>query len=431
MIKKCQTALYILSSSSLHRCFTTRTVFKMATSSGTVSPKPTVNLLDLAATALSSSVTASRCIREISDLKAANAESDVMNIQLKDDGSYVTNADFTAQGIIVQALRQVSGQIRIVGEESPEEMARHIHNNVFLSEERINQLAQEEMRIRYLGQRSSGGSNNDSLTPAASSTKLPLAQTSAMSTEATETVAVPKELLTADIAETTSLPEHVVDLDRVSVFVDPLDGTKSYAHGNYDAVTVLVAIILDNYPYFGVICKPFGIKGQTSILDTGCVAVYGGKLLGGVYIGGGAQCGRPSWQIASADLNSLPRAVISSSRSKGVVENFVRHLASKGIVHPDPFLISGAGEKSLRLILGSENEALWFFPKDGTSRWDVAASDALLRAIGGKLTDKYGQELDYSTSRLDASNVDGIIASNDADLHAECIRLFLEGNWSD
>jgi 3'-phosphoadenosine 5'-phosphosulfate (PAPS) 3'-phosphatase len=363
----------------------------------------------------------------MSDLKETTSDHSIMNVHLKDDGSYVTNADFTAQGIIVQALRQVSGQIRIVGEESPEEMARHIHNNVFLSEERLNLLAQEEMRMRYWGQRRS----------TSSAASLPLAETapdsssSSLSSSSLPTTEAVSDRIPIEELEDANLPEHVVDLDRVSVFVDPLDGTKSYAHGNYDAVTVLVAIILDNYPYFGVICKPFGIKGQTSILDTGCVAVYGGKLLDGVFIGGGAQCGRPSWQTASQDLSSLPRAVISSSRSKGVVENFVHHLAAKGIVHPEPFLISGAGEKSLRLILGSENEALWFFPKDGTSRWDVAASDALLRAVGGKLTDKYGQELDYSTSRLDAANVDGIIASNDADLHAECIRLFLEGNWSD
>jgi hypothetical protein len=47
------------------------------------------------------------------------------------------------------------------------------------------------------------------------------------------------------------------------------------------------------------------------------------------------------------------------------------------------------------------------------------------------LTDKNGHELDYSKSRHEAENINGIIACNDANLHSECIRLFLEGNWKD
>jgi 3'-phosphoadenosine 5'-phosphosulfate (PAPS) 3'-phosphatase len=113
------------------------------------------------------------------------------------------------------------------------------------------------------------------------------------------------------------------------------------------------------------------------------------------------------------------------------VKDFVDELASSKVIHPEPLHVAGAGEKSLRLVLGTANEALWFFPKAGTSRWDVAASDALLRQFGGKLTDKYGNELDYSTSREDAENSDGIIACNDAALHAECIKVFQGRSWED
>lgn len=94
-------------------------------------------------------------------------------------------------------------------------------------------------------------------------------------------------------------------------------------------------------------------------------------------------------------------------------------------------LISGAGEKSLRLILQKNNEALWFFPKAGTSLWDVAAPDALLRSLGGRMTDKYGREMDYSKTKEEAENVDGVVACIDAKLHAECVRLFQEGDWSE
>ena len=112
------------------------------------------------------------------------------------------------------------------------------------------------------------------------------------------------------------------------------------------------------------------------------------------------------------------------------MEEFVNHLGEKGMIHPTPMHIAGAGEKSLRVLLRSENEGLWFFPKPGTSLWDVAASDALLRATGGRLTDKNGRDMDYSKNRLDAENLDGVVACFDHSLHAECIKLFLDGTWT-
>jgi 3'-phosphoadenosine 5'-phosphosulfate (PAPS) 3'-phosphatase len=189
-------------------------------------------------------------------------------------------------------------------------------------------------------------------------------------------------------------------------------------------VSILIAIILDRRPCFGVIsCKPFGHPGQISILDTGCVAFYVGTLLGAVYTAGGSIC------TLQQKEGVLPRAVISSSRSMmGVVQEFVSLLGEKGMIDPVPMLVTGAGEKSRRIILRAESEGLWFFPKEGTSLWDVAASDALLRSIGGKLTDKFGHDMDYyDKSSTEADNKDVVIACYDDKLHAECIRLFHEG----
>mmetsp|Transcript_26122 Transcript_26122/g.54977 ORF Transcript_26122/g.54977 Transcript_26122/m.54977 type:complete len:273 (-) Transcript_26122:135-953(-) len=238
----------------------------------------------------------------------------------------------------------------------------------------------------------------------------------------------PQEL-DSDI-EIDKMQEYEIDTNRVTVWIDPLDATNSYANGDYDPVSILVAIVVDQTPCFGVICKPFGYPGQPSVLDTGCMVVYGGTLLGAAYIAGSGRIqNKSSKQKHDLDLvRELPRAVISKSRSKGI-QDFVHYLAEKGIVHPEPLLVSGAGEKSLRIITRFENEGLWFFPSRGTSLWDVAASDALLRAIGGKLTDKLGNAMDYSKSRKEAENVKGVVACYDQDLHAECIRLFLEGSW--
>ena len=149
----------------------------------------------------------------------------------------------------------------------------------------------------------------------------------------------------------------VVDCNRVAIIVDPLDGTKSYTKGETDAVSILICITLDHEPYFGVVGKPFGYTGLTNILESTCACIYGGPLLQHVYCAGQAQ------PLPKPTLVAQPRAVISKSRSAGVVHDFCVHLGKTGLLHPEPLLVSGAGEKSLRLILPRNGEGS--FPRAG------------------------------------------------------------------
>jgi 3'-phosphoadenosine 5'-phosphosulfate (PAPS) 3'-phosphatase len=358
-------SVYLLYSASAARAMTT------------VSPAQ-VNLLELASAAVACTVQASNSIRTLIENK---------NTRVKKDGTFVTDADGLAQGVICKAIQGVSRDIKIIGEESPEEMARHFIEDDL--DENILQRTRQEIQLRYAKQ---------------TTDRLPLGS-------------MEYDELTGD-----QLTDYMVDASRITVIVDPLDGTNSYAKGEYDCVSILIGIILDDKPYFGVVGKPFGYTGLPCILGTECVTIYGGPMIHGVYIAGGQAV------VKQQISDTLPCAVISSSRSKGVVRDFCVYLGEQGLVSPDPMLISGAGEKSLRLILQRENEALWFFPKPGTSLWDVAAPDALLRALGGKMSDKYGNEMDYS--QKETENVNGVVACIDAKLHAECIRLFNEGDWS-
>lgn len=365
-----------------------------------------VNLLDLSAACIASAVVAAD---QITALASANTDEDEnkKNARLKIDGSFVTDADMAAQQIIVDALHKVSSGIRIVGEENEEEMRKRAITGHEEKLEGISKLALEEILIRY---------DREQKTIEVDDSDLPLSQPRKPDEESTST----------DSIRVIEMEDFIVDTNRVSIFIDPLDATNSYAKGDHDPVSILVAIILDQTPCFGVIGKPFGYPDQTLVLDTGSMVVYGGTLLGGAYIAGGDAIQR---QKDNPDV--LPRAVISQSRSKGIVQDFVSQLGETGIIHPEPLLVSGAGEKSLRIITGFQNEGLWFFPKGGTSLWDVAASDALLRATGGRLTDKFGNDMDYSKSRTEAENKDGVIACYDESLHAECIRLFRDGSWEE
>jgi 3'-phosphoadenosine 5'-phosphosulfate (PAPS) 3'-phosphatase len=415
------------------------------------------------------------------------------NVRLKNDGSFVTNADLASQQIIVDALNNISTDIRIVGEESEEEMKLYAITGHELRSQQMYQLCRQEIQMRF----TSHQQHPHQYPLDQHQQSLPLAQihhhgtkngkrhldVGVLSHQVNWNSIRGSTMTDSSAKEQQQQQEYQVDPHRVSVFIDPLDGTKAYAKGDYQPVSILIAIILDRTPCFGVICKPFGYPGQTSVLDTNCVVIYGGTLVGGAYTAGGSSChlhqpsslspsssypssypwsttfptthtsnGNPfhdhaldsssptittTSSISSSSCNTppstqhLPRAVISSGRSKGIVQDFVTHLGNKGMIDPTPLLVTGAGEKSLRIILRSQNEGLWFFPKPGTSLWDVAASDALLRATGGRLTDKNGNDLDYTKSRTDAENHNGIVACFDQQLHAECIRLFLEQSWQE
>ena len=331
-----------------------------------------------------------------------------MNTRKKKDGTLVTDADGAAQQIIVDSLRAISKDICIVGEESKEDERGDASDNLIRNEngqynhkldctyEEILNTARKEIQLR----RNFMEENNKEK-------KIESAQ------------------------------HEKVECARVSVYIDPLDGTKNFAKGKYDAVTTLVAIVVDNTPVFGVICKPFGKKGEPSLNNSRCFAGYGGILLNGAFVAGGGHCTifqspQPTTKDSTSESpleqvtkRSLPRAVISRSRAGGLVGECLNACHNIGILDKDPVFVDGAGEKSLRLINGTLNETLWFFPHPGTSLWDVAALDAILLSVGGKLTDKNGQRLDYTKKcRLNASNLNGIIASNDANVYDECMRIY-------
>jgi 3'-phosphoadenosine 5'-phosphosulfate (PAPS) 3'-phosphatase len=382
-----------------------------------------INLLDLAAAAVGCTVAASTAIRQIAGLNGSDSaapaakrrrKQDTKNTRQKDDGSVVTDADYIAQGIIVQALHQVSDAIDILGEESVDEMQQHLtglDRGMFLSPAILSR-ARAEVRRRRLD---------------ASNDPWPLSACDA-ATAATEFTSSSRP----DDAPTSN--DDDIDVARVRVIVDPLDGTKSYSVGDYDSVSILICICVDGKPVFGVIGKPFGYSRApdllTPMLDSTCCTLYGGTLLDGVYVAGGPRIPHPLKQPKDNTTRPLPRAVISSSRSKGVVRDFCEHVSAQGLIHPEPLLVSGAGEKSVRLLLPVENEGLWFFPVGGTSRWDIAAPDALIRVLGGKLTNKYGQLFDYSLSGS-SENSDGVVVAIDPVLHDRVIEIFndADSDW--
>jgi 3'-phosphoadenosine 5'-phosphosulfate (PAPS) 3'-phosphatase len=426
-----------------------------------------ISLVNLSSITLASTIIASKIIQNHSQfLSTSSHQQTKPKSRLKDDGSIVTDADGESQRLITSYIKSVSPLIRIVGEESNDEIKisqQEYHKNTWWGISPMSKRKLMNKEKKYEG----------FICDYVKREVMWRFKKVKMENEQNEF----GDNLKADH------DELYVDPSRVSVYVDPLDGTSSYAKGDYEAVTILAGVMLDNVPIFGVIVKPFGHEGYDidyhKVLSSSttsspsrnnsklgfqypCSAIYGGTLVGGAFVVSGDELSRsrlhrnPS-EMSSTSKNSLSipkkeseslsttscihnatnqqysqcKAIISKSKGGGVVQQCIDSLSSKGLLHPEPLYITGAGYKTMRLLLGTYNETMWFFPKPGTSLWDVAAADALLRVMGGRISDKFGRDLDYSKKWTEADNLDGIIACSDTKLHEKCMQLYHDECWDD
>lgn len=137
-------------------------------------------------------------------------------------------------------------------------------------------------------------------------------------------------------------------------------------------VTILVGIAYNGSPIAGVIHQPFLKLGEK----------FGRTLWGIPRIGyGGFTLAAPS----------KDKKVITTTRS----HSNARVEAVLESMKPDDIIrVGGAGNKAILLMEGKCNA--YVFASAGCQKWDTCAPEAVLAAIGGKLTDMAGQPYSYS-----------------------------------
>jgi len=179
-----------------------------------------------------------------------------------------------------------------------------------------------------------------------------------------------------------------VPLSDIVVWIDPLDGTREYTLGEVEAVTVLLGVSVRGRAVGGVVHVPFSQPPQT----------WWGMVGLGAFL----------W-ADSAAIPAVPanRTIIATSRSH-LTPSLQQQLAQ---LAPDKVIyVGGAGHKSLLVIKGIAD--VYFFPQQGTKRWDTCAVDALLHAADFQMTDAFGEAIDYSVpSDRNFENEKGVIAS--------------------
>lgn len=152
--------------------------------------------------------------------------------------------------------------------------------------------------------------------------------------------------------------------------VDPVDGTKGFASGDY---TVNVALIRDGVPIMGVIYAP---------------------AHGDLYAGWGDEAIKVSDDTGtekSIRVRPIPREgfTIVTNRTKdysGRLEHFLDRFKVNKTLHLG---------SSLKICLIASGKAD-LYPRFGPiSEWDIAAGDAILRSAGGSLVTMGGETVTY------------------------------------
>jgi 3'(2'), 5'-bisphosphate nucleotidase len=153
--------------------------------------------------------------------------------------------------------------------------------------------------------------------------------------------------------------------------VDPLDGTKEFIRKN-DEFCICIALIHDQNPVFGILADPI----RKMILA-------GGEKIGAYYFSFDQNgLGHKDYQLSENQPNN--KKVIAHSRSHFSSQT-QRIISSIEMQHGSvDFIRKGSALKFVDLCLGRAD----FYPRLApTMEWDIAAGDAIYRAIGGEVLD--------------------------------------------
>uniref|UniRef100_A0A1A7XVN0 3'(2'),5'-bisphosphate nucleotidase 1 n=1 Tax=Iconisemion striatum TaxID=60296 RepID=A0A1A7XVN0_9TELE len=203
--------------------------------------------------------------------------------------------------------------------------------------------------------------------------------------------------------------------EELVVWVDPLDGTKEYTEASR-------CLHLQAVPHKG------SDNSQTPstalwLLDNVTVLIgiaYGGRAIAGVInqpfynyqLGAGAVLGRTMWGVLGLgafgfQLQEVPgdKRIVTTTRSHSnkVVTDCVNAMEPHEVIR-----VGGAGNKIIQLVEG--RASAYVFASPGCKKWDTCAPEAILHAVGGKLTDMYGNTYRYDAD-VQHMNSAGVLAA--------------------
>ncbi|KGL79711.1 3'(2'),5'-bisphosphate nucleotidase 1, partial [Tinamus guttatus] len=185
--------------------------------------------------------------------------------------------------------------------------------------------------------------------------------------------------------------------EELVIWVDPLDGTKEYTEGLLDHVTVLIGIAYGGKAIAGVINQPYYNYEVLNLLN--CLRALRDLK---VTIWGVLGMGAFGFELTEAPAGKHI-IVTTRSHSSALVNDCITAL------NPDTVIrVGGAGNKVIQLIEGKASAYVYASP--GCKKWDTCAPEAILHAVGGKITDIHGNSFQYN-KEVKHMNSAGVLAT--------------------
>uniref|UniRef100_A0A182MC89 Putative inositol monophosphatase 3 n=1 Tax=Anopheles culicifacies TaxID=139723 RepID=A0A182MC89_9DIPT len=222
------------------------------------------------------------------------------------------------------------------------------------------------------------------------------------------------------LPESVTVPDERVSIDDVDVWIDPLDATQEYTGRMFsiysvkpnlnretiitflerlhEYVTTMVCVAVKGVPTIGIIHNPFTMKTTWAWRDRAL-----------------------SESLANlkhdADVKH-PTIIVSRSHAGAVKEQ------SKQIFGENAQVISagGAGFKVLQVI---QNNATAYLHTTHIKKWDICAGDAILGAIGGRMSDLHNENIVYNRD-TPSLNPNGLLAAALTATHEAYIKRIVE-----
>ena len=172
-------------------------------------------------------------------------------------------------------------------------------------------------------------------------------------------------------------------------FVDPVDGTNEFIEHHPEFV-VMIGLLEGDDPTRAVIHAPVVGTAWAGTVGRGAIRIDPGGARTPIHV---------------TNVAELGAATVVSSRSHRS-EKLERALGALGVGAITS--MGSAGLKGAEVARGAVEAHV--APHYAGKRWDVCAAEALIAAAGGRVTDAWGDRIDYRAPSL--TNDRGLVASN-------------------
>lgn len=209
-----------------------------------------------------------------------------------------------------------------------------------------------------------------------------------------------------------------IDLNNAIVWVDPLDGTVEFIRGALDCVTTLIGISVGKEAKVGVVGRYFvEAEGGKYSWEPKCYFGHADypHLFCVDYLKESKFEEIAPPQRANPDkLNVLTTRNHWSPELEGKIAKLNADSVTK---------VGGAGNKALAVI--HDRGDCSFYPKPGMKNWDICACEAILRSIGGVVSDANNDPLYYGGEPGTWACEKGVIMTISAERHKSIMNDFL------